>query len=315
MNQATDVPLLFALEPVQPETVSHIHSGCHRGKLLLLEGLIANNKIRCLVDSGSSRSYLSDRVVQEAGLPTCLIPPEETKAAQLPGGRTVPILEETVLSVTLHPRLSDTIRFRIYPSLEYDAMLGKDWLDRLNPVINWEKDILTIRKGSDTIKLKTSLDDRLPDPEPSHCIALPKKNLLQSVREGDAVFLGAISESQAEKSSVDATIKRILADFEDVFPPEFPHLPSKREIAHLIETGNAMPIARTPYKMSPKDLEVLRQQLNSLLQKGLIRQSTSPWSAPVLFVKKKDGSLRLCIDYRALNNVTTKQHYPLPRLD
>ena len=70
-----------------------------------------------------------------------------------------------------------------------------------------------------------------------------------------------------------------------------------------------------PYRMAPAELSELKEQLHELLDKGFIRPSTSPWGAPVLFVKKKDGSLRLCIDYRQLNKVTIKNKYPLPRID
>ena len=75
------------------------------------------------------------------------------------------------------------------------------------------------------------------------------------------------------------------------------------------------PIAQPPYRMAPKELDELKIQLQELLDKGFIRSSNSPWGAPVLFVKKKDGTLRLCIDYHQLNKVTVKNRYPLPRID
>ena len=75
------------------------------------------------------------------------------------------------------------------------------------------------------------------------------------------------------------------------------------------------PISMPPYRMAPAELKELKEQLQELLDKGFIRPSTSPWGAPVLFVKKNDGTLRLCIDYRELNKVTIKNKYPLPRID
>ena len=77
----------------------------------------------------------------------------------------------------------------------------------------------------------------------------------------------------------------------------------------------AAPIARAPYRLAPTEMKELRTQLDELLAKGFIKPSSSPWGAPVLFVKKKDGSMRLCIDYRELNKVTIKNRYPLPRID
>ena len=75
------------------------------------------------------------------------------------------------------------------------------------------------------------------------------------------------------------------------------------------------PISRAPYKMTTHELNELKIQLEELMEKGHIHPSVSPWGAPVIFVKKKDGSLRLCIDYRQLNKVTIKNRYPLPRID
>src|SRR5262249_38028824 len=89
-----------------------------------------------------------------------------------------------------------------------------------------------------------------------------------------------------------------------------------REIEFNIELlPGTNPISITPYRMAPIELKELKVQLQDLLDKGFIRPSSSPWGAPVLFVKKKDGSLRLCIDYRQLNRVTVKNKYPLPRID
>ena len=77
----------------------------------------------------------------------------------------------------------------------------------------------------------------------------------------------------------------------------------------------AAPVARAPYRLAPSELKELSDQLQELLDKGFIRPSSSPWGAPVLFVKKKDGSFRMCIDYRELNKLTVKNRYPLPRID
>ena len=97
---------------------------------------------------------------------------------------------------------------------------------------------------------------------------------------------------------------------------ELPGLPPIREVEFSIEViPGTTPISMAPYRMAPAELKELKTQLQELLDKGFIRPSVSPWGAPVLFVKKKDGSLRLCIDYRQLNKVTIKNRYPLPRID
>eukprot|EP00253_Pinus_taeda_P032829 PITA_32829 len=102
----------------------------------------------------------------------------------------------------------------------------------------------------------------------------------------------------------------------DVFPEEIPGLPPRRNIDFTIElVPGATPISRAPYRMSVPELTELKMQLQELLDKDYIRLSVSPWGAPVLFVKKKDGTLRMCIDYRQLNKLTIKNKYPLPRID
>ncbi|GMI64737.1 hypothetical protein HRI_000143000 [Hibiscus trionum] len=104
-----------------------------------------------------------------------------------------------------------------------------------------------------------------------------------------------------------------VCDFSDVFPEELPGLPPDRDVEFVIETvSGSTPVSIAPYRMAPKEL---KSQLQELLDRGFIRPSSSPWGAPVLFVKKKDGSMRMCIDYRKLNQSTVKNKYPLPRID
>jgi len=108
----------------------------------------------------------------------------------------------------------------------------------------------------------------------------------------------------------------IVQEFMDVFPDEIPGLPPKREIEFAIDLiPGAGPVSITPYRMAPAELAELKKQLEDLLEKQFIRPSVSPWGAPVLLVKKKDGSSRLCIDYRQLNKLIIKNKYPLPRID
>jgi hypothetical protein len=107
-----------------------------------------------------------------------------------------------------------------------------------------------------------------------------------------------------------------LREYRDVFPEEVSGLPPRRDIDFLIELAlRVVPVSRAPYRMSTPELVELKLQLKEMMDKGYIRPSVSPWGAPVLFVKKKDGTLRQCIDYRQLNKVTIKNKYPLPRID
>ncbi|GJU82898.1 reverse transcriptase domain-containing protein, partial [Tanacetum coccineum] len=108
----------------------------------------------------------------------------------------------------------------------------------------------------------------------------------------------------------------VVCEFEDVFPEDLSRLPPQRQVEFRIDlVPGATPIAKSPYRLAPSEMQELVGQLQELQDKGFIRSSHSLWGAPVLFVKKKDGSLRMCIDYRELNKLTVKNRYPLPRID
>ena len=114
----------------------------------------------------------------------------------------------------------------------------------------------------------------------------------------------------------DLGLPLVVCEYKDVFPDELPGLPPHRDVDFFIELHpGTSPISMTPHMMVPVELQELKVQIQDLLDRGFIRPSTSPWGAPVLFAKKKDKTLLLCIDYRQLNRVTIKNRYPLPRID
>jgi Reverse transcriptase (RNA-dependent DNA polymerase) len=108
----------------------------------------------------------------------------------------------------------------------------------------------------------------------------------------------------------------MLDEFSDVFPADQPGLPPELSVAMEIELEEgAKPVAKPAFRLSPAEMDELKKQLSLLLEKGLVRPSVSPWGAPVLFAPKKDGGLRMCLDYRALNTLTLKNKCPIPRID
>ncbi|GKA65587.1 putative nucleotidyltransferase, ribonuclease H [Tanacetum coccineum] len=122
------------------------------------------------------------------------------------------------------------------------------------------------------------------------------------------------TDEGSSKVEVPKVIERVHDEFKDVMPKELPKkLPPRREVDHTIELEpGSKPPAKAPYRMPPPKLEELRKQLKELIDVGYIRPSKAPYGAPVLFQRKKDGSLRMCIYYRALNKVTIKNKYPIP---
>ena len=114
----------------------------------------------------------------------------------------------------------------------------------------------------------------------------------------------------------DLHLPRVVCEYEDVFPDELPRLPPYRDVDFIIELHpSTSPIYMTLHRMALVELQELKVQLRELLDRGFIRPSTSPLGAPVLFAKKRDKTLRLCIDYRQWNRATIKNRYPLPQID
>jgi hypothetical protein len=108
----------------------------------------------------------------------------------------------------------------------------------------------------------------------------------------------------------------VVNEYPDVFPDELPGMPPDRDIEFKIDLlPSTAPISKRPYRMDVKDLAKLKKQIEELVRKGYIHPSSSPWGALVLLVDKKDGSRRMCVDYRPLNDVTIKNKYPLPRIE
>ncbi|KAL1914349.1 uncharacterized protein VTP21DRAFT_8988 [Calcarisporiella thermophila] len=141
------------------------------------------------------------------------------------------------------------------------------------------------------------------------------------LKKGEQMYAMVVTDT-GEQKPVDAQppppeIQGLLNEFKDVFPESLPAgLPPQRAVDHRIELiPGTEPPARAPYRMSQPELQELKRQIDELLEKEFIKPSTSPYGAPVIFAPKRDGTLRLCTDYRALNKATIKNRYPLPRID
>ena len=117
--------------------------------------------------------------------------------------------------------------------------------------------------------------------------------------------------------SIREQLRNTLEEFKDVFPDKLPYgPPPKRIIDHEIDTTpGATPPHKSPYRLSTAELDEMKRQIDALLEQGWIRPSSSPYGAPILFIPKKDGKWRMCIDYRALNKITVKNRYPLPKVE
>ncbi|KAI3701001.1 hypothetical protein L2E82_45642 [Cichorium intybus] len=190
----------------------------------------------------------------------------------------------------------------------FDIVIGMDWLGANDAKISCGKKIVSIRIP-DGNKVYVYGDKR--NHVPSLISAVKSRKCLL---KGCCSFLAYVMTNEKEKKSIHDI--KVVRDYPEVFPDDLPGLPPERQVGFRIDLiPGATPIARAPYRLAPTEMRELMSQLQELLDKGFIRPSSSPWCAPVLFVKKKDGSMHMCIDYRELNKITIKNRYPLPRLD
>ncbi|KAL0553629.1 hypothetical protein IC582_007529 [Cucumis melo] len=259
-----------------------------------------------LFDSGSSHSFISSAFVLHARLEVeplhhvlsvstpsgeCMLSKEKVKACQIE-------IAGHVIEVTL----------LVLDMLDFDVILGMDWLAANHAIIDCSRKEVAFNPPSmASFKFKGEGSRSLPQV----ISAIRASKLLSQDTWG-------ILASVVDTREVDVSLSSepVVRDYPDVFPEELPGLPPHREVEFAIELeSGTVPISRAPYRMAPAELKELKVQLQELLDKGFIRPSVSPWGAPVLFVMKKDGSMRLCIDYRELNKVTVKNIYSLPKID
>ena len=174
---------------------------------------------------------------------------------------------------------------------DYEVILGMDWLSKYHASIDCKKKIVIFRPPGEEEFLLFATSNKLRTPVIS---AMKAKRLLDS---GCIGYLASVIDTELEQTSKPQDVP-VVREFLKVFPEDLPGLPPDREIEFAIDLApGTAPISKAPYRMAPTELKELKIQLQELLDKGFVHPSFSPWGAPVLFVKKKDGTMRLCIDY------------------
>ncbi|XP_076959623.1 uncharacterized protein LOC143635748 [Bidens hawaiensis] len=190
----------------------------------------------------------------------------------------------------------------------FDIVLGMDWLSTYDAKIMCGEKLIQLKSPNGS--LVTVHGDRsclIPQ-----VISMIKAGRL--MKRGCMAYLAYVFDSKADCTKLEDV--PVVREYPDVFPDDLYNVPPDHQIEFQIDLiPGAQPIAKAPYRLAPSEMKKLWTQLQDLLDKGFIRPSISPWGAPVLFVKKKDGSMHMCIDYHELNKLTVKNKYPLPRID
>ncbi|GKA97366.1 putative reverse transcriptase domain-containing protein, partial [Tanacetum coccineum] len=180
------------------------------------------------------------------------------------------------------------------PLGSFDVIIGMDWLTKHHGVIICDEKIMRVPFGREMIIFQGNGNNQKKE---SQLNIISCTKVQEYLSKGCDVFLAYITTKEAEDKSEEKRLEDvpIVRDFPKVFPEDLS--------------------ARAPFRLTPSEMKELAEQLQELSDKGFIRPNSLPCGAPVLFVKKKDGSFRMCIDYRELNKLTVKNRYPLPRID
>ncbi|RLM79741.1 gag-pol [Panicum miliaceum] len=245
--------------------------------------LVNSEPASVLFDSRASHSFITEQFAAKHNLP--MSPMKQILIVSSPGKE----LEASHLC----PRVSMNImgveflaNLIVLKTNGIDVILGMDWLSGCDGVIQCRKrSVLLTSPQGDKIEYVASVSPSRVGTV-NHIKGMPLEDI------------------------------RVVSEYPDVFPEDLPGMPPVRDIEFSIDLlpGTA-PISKRPYRMDVKDLREHKKQIEEMLAKGFIRPSSSPWGAPVIFVDKKDGSRRMCVDYRSLNDVTIKNKYPLPRIE
>nr|GEZ06747.1 putative reverse transcriptase domain-containing protein [Tanacetum cinerariifolium] len=201
------------------------------------------------------------------------------------------------------------------PLGSFDVIIGMDWLTKYHGVIICDEKIVRVPFGREILIFQSNGDNQR---EESRLNIISCTKAQEYLSKGCDVFLAHVTIMEAKDKSEGKRLEDvpIVRDFPEVFPEDLLGIPPTRSVEFQIDlVPGVVPVARAPYRLAPSEMKELAEQLQELSDKGFISPNSSSWGAPVLFVKKKDGSFRMCIDYRELNKLTVKNRYPLPRIN
>nr|GEV19787.1 hypothetical protein [Tanacetum cinerariifolium] len=197
----------------------------------------------------------------------------------------------------------------------FDFIVGMDWLAKYHVVIDYADKIIRIPRGNKTLIVHGD-EGNWGSEARLNTISFTKTQ--KYMLKGHYVFLEHVTTKETKDKSEEKRLGDvpIVRDFSKVFLEDFLGLSPTRQVEFYINLiPGVAPVARASYQLAPSEMKELAEQLQELSDKGFIRPSSSPWGAPLLFIKKKDGSFWMCIDYRELNKLIVKNCYPLPRID
>jgi len=304
----------FWVDESEPEkSVTSVRNIGKSACSMVFQGHLNGTPTITLVDTGASHCFMDVNFAKEYNL---AMHPTRTLVTLANGTETSVALKTAPLQLKLGRHFSKTSFYIIDMQQEYDIILGDDWQVKHDAVLHIKDKFCALRKNG--ICHKVCALDKSRREQSSQNALLNAAQVCRLYKNSDNVraFQITVRDSKGDNNTGPSSeVQHLIQEFEDLTQPRI-SLPPKRNIAHTIplEPGHKPPF-RPIYRLSPVELNEVERLVSELLQQGLIQPSSSPFGAPVLFVTKKDGSLRMCIDYRGLNKITIKNKYPLPRMD
>ena len=299
------------------------------GSVVKLAAHVGAHRCTALVDSGASgQGFIDPEFAAQCGLAVC----PSTDTIQLADGSVVTAAGQATvrysLAATKGPPVHFTSTFIVTPLQgSFDLILGVGWLSQHDVAAGWRNRTIEVReldgrKVSHFIKPLEVLDT----PKHEELATISVKALRKQIRRGQAHELYAVvirgrpddNAATPAAASEDPEVATLLREYADVFPDKLPNeLPPARGVEHAIELkpGSRPPPVRPLRQQSAKDSAVIDEFIKKHVASGVLQPSHSPYGSLLVIVKKKDGTPRVCVDYRALNEITVKNKYPLPLMD
>ncbi|GJZ59934.1 putative reverse transcriptase domain-containing protein [Tanacetum coccineum] len=267
--------------------------------------LLNQHLARVLFDSGVDKSFVSISLASMLNIPPITL--DTTYDIEMADGNLVgtnTVIHGCTLILLNQPFEIDLMPIKLG---SFDVVIGMDWLSKYHARIICDEKVVHIPIDGETLIIRG-------DRSKTRLSLMSCIKTERYISRGCQVFVAQVMEKNSDEKRLENI--PVVREFPKVFPEDLPGLPPIRQVEFQIDLiPGATSVFRAPYRLAPSEMHELSYQLQELADRGFIRPSTSLWGALVLFVKKKDGSFIMCIDYRELNKLTVKNRYPLPRID
>lgn len=289
-------------------TTPTIHASCNAiqqqehqlsNRLFVVDGQVNGYPIKVTIDCGATHNFISQSFIDDNAVPG--IVPCSPLSLEVANGNQHHITTKLHAANLQFGSFDSDVDLHVFPLSRHQLILGLPWLTKYNPPIDW-----STRTFSRTDCLTPAVINLMEMEEFSSLVE-------EDSAECFAIHLVDATTPPPAPFKENLALQALLHEYADIFPEQLTSLPPLRQRQHEITLQpQATPVRRAPYRLSVAEEDHLRTTLQELLDLRFIRPSVSPWAAPILFVSKKDGTLRFCVDYRQLNKLTVRDEHPLP---